>query len=93
MKVTIRIPTEQYAFIEIQEEVGTKNEAIELYRDINRELEQRTNGLKELEFNKIIDKYLTINTMTADEYESLNDSQKNIIQTLKRAFKRIKSLE
>lgn len=93
MKVTIRIPTEQYAFIEIQEEVGTKSEAIELYRDVNRELEQRTNGLKELEFNKIIDKYLTINTMTADEYESLNDSQKNIIQTLKRAFKRIKTLE
>lgn len=93
MKVTIRIPTEQYAFIEIQEEVGTKSEAIELYRDVNRELEQRTNGLKEIEFNRIIDKYLTINTMTADEYESLNDSQKNIIQTLKRAFKRIKTLE
>jgi len=44
-----------------------------------------------LEFNKVLDRYLIENLISSEEYELLDDSQKFVIQTLKKAFKRIKS--
>ena len=46
-----------------------------------------------LEFNKVLDRYLTTNKMLSEEYEALDDEQKLIIQTLKRAFARINKKE
>ena len=43
------------------------------------------------EWNRILDKYLTINKLLSSEYESLNEVQKTIIQELKKAFKRIEN--
>ena len=43
------------------------------------------------DWNKTLDNYLITNTMTSDEYESLNDIQMAIIQELKKSFKRIKN--
>ncbi len=40
---------------------------------------------------KLLDKYLTTNTMLSSEYEQLDDYQKCVIQELKRAFKRLKN--
>ena len=47
--------------------------------------------MEDREFNNLLDKYLSTGKMTPDEYEQLNDEQKFIIQTIKRAFARIKS--
>jgi len=44
-----------------------------------------------LGFNKVLDRYLIENLISSEEYELLDDSQKFVIQTLKKAFKRIKS--
>jgi molybdopterin biosynthesis enzyme MoaB len=49
--------------------------------------------MKPLDFNKILDKYLTEGTMTSEEYELLDDEQKLIIQTIKRAFARLNKRE
>ena len=45
--------------------------------------------LRTKEFNRIIDKYLTSGTMTAEDYESLTGRQIEVIQCIKRAFARI----
>lgn len=45
------------------------------------------------EFNEVLDRYLTTNKMLSEEYELLDDEQRLIIQTLKRAFKRINGRE
>lgn len=42
-----------------------------------------------LSFNQILDKYLTTGEMSAEDYYKLDDEQKIIIQTIKRAYKRI----
>jgi len=40
-------------------------------------------------FNRIIDKYLQTGHMTAEDYEGCTDRQKDTIQVIKRAFKRM----
>lgn len=44
-------------------------------------------------FNRVLDKYLTEGIMLSEEYEMMEDEQKLIIQTIKRALKRIKGRE
>lgn len=93
MKSLIRIPTTQYGYLEIEFEgtqheiINKHNELIELYSaSLKPKIEPQ--GIPELEFNKLLDKYLETAKMQSSEYESLGTEQKNIIQTLKRAFKR-----
>ena len=40
-------------------------------------------------WNMVLDHYLKIVKMKSEHYEMLDDEQRNIIQTLKRAFARI----
>lgn len=89
-KATIRIPCEQYAFIEI-ETSATPAETIELYRHYSR-LYQGGTGLPEKAFNDYLDAFICKDTpITADEYAQMNKDQQQIIQTIKRSIKRIKS--
>lgn len=44
--------------------------------------------MPEREFNRVIDRYLSERTMDCEDYEALDWRQKDIIQCLKRAFKR-----
>ncbi len=41
------------------------------------------------EWIKVLDEYLSTAKMSAEDYEQLDDDQRMVIQTLKRAFKRI----
>jgi hypothetical protein len=45
--------------------------------------------MEKLEFNDVLDNYLTTGNMLTDDYEALDEEQKMIIQTIKRAFKRL----
>jgi hypothetical protein len=89
MKVKHHIETGQFCFTEIEldlEKEGflTYQEAVELAKGSKKEVE----GPAELEFNRIVDKYMATKTLAVDEFESLNERQKDIIQVLKRAYKR-----
>lgn len=42
-----------------------------------------------LDWNKILDKYLTEGTMSSYEYQNLADEYKFVIQEIKKAFKRL----
>lgn len=47
--------------------------------------------LRTHEFNRLIDQYLTTATMSEEDYHKLTQLQREVVQTLKRAFKRINS--
>lgn len=85
---TLRIPTKhQYAFIEVQYEGNDiKGEYDRLYHEFNSE------GTSEYDFSQIVTTIVDSNFEkwgSTDDYAMLNDSQKKVIQSLKRYFKRI----
>jgi hypothetical protein len=41
-------------------------------------------------WRKVLDRYLVENTMHADEYAEMDNLQKQIIQEIKKSFKRLK---
>lgn len=47
--------------------------------------------LPDKEFNEWLDRYLTEGVGEVEAYLQMDDEQKNIIQTIKRSFKRIKN--
>ena len=87
MKYKLHLPTETYGFIEAELE-GTHEEAVVQYRELSQEW-CGSEGLSEGDFRKTLDKYLLTNKMESSEYEAMSTPQKNAIQMLKRAFKRI----
>lgn len=88
MKTTIRIPTEQFAYIEIEGDFNTVQEMIELH-DLATKLYRGGGGLESRVFDEILDEYLwESETMKAEDYESMNHEQQNIIQIIKRSRKR-----
>lgn len=91
-KITYHIPTEQYGFVEYMQEMEN-GDLIPMYETIKKEvLVSPHEGLSDKEFNTILDAYITHgNDMSATQYEGMNNEQQKIIQTLKRAFKRIKA--
>lgn len=42
------------------------------------------------QWNEVLDEYLERNTMTPEDYETLNEIQQSIIQEIKKSIKRIK---
>lgn len=82
---TIRIRTDTDASIEIEAE-GTPDELLEIQREFKR---AHGPGLPDADFRNVIDEYLWGNgSMSSDEYETMNDEQKTIIQNIKRSKKR-----
>ena len=89
MKATLRIPTEQYAFIEVEVEAETLEDVHGKYLEL-KQMVETTEGLPKKEFDAVLDKYLAENKMFEDEYHNMNSKQQDVIQTIKRSIKRIK---
>lgn len=87
MRVTYHIPTEQYGFVEVEKEVDVLNDVVSEYY-LLRKTSSTMESLADQKFNNILDKYMATKTLTSEEYEGLTIEQKNIIQCLKRAYKR-----
>ncbi len=49
--------------------------------------------MERLEFNRVLDGYLITGHMSVDDYENCDDLQKNVIQEIKKSFKRINQRE
>ncbi len=92
MKATVRIPTEQYGYIELEDEVVEIADAVELHNSASKEYwnsKKEKPGVPELEFSKIVDRYMTDGgSMLSAEYENLNPFQEYTIQCLKKFKKR-----
>jgi len=89
MKATFRIPTKEYAYIELNDvEVSDMQEAHEKYLELEKVIIGEV-GLPIKEWNKALDKYLSTNSLTESEYMSMSVEQKHIIQEIKKCVKRI----
>lgn len=95
MKITYHIPTEQYGFIEVEldndhlpEGVAPKSylEVKEWFKE-----DEVGPGLLEKDFRVALDRYLLSGDMDSEAYAQMNEKQKDIIQCLKRANKRIRA--
>jgi hypothetical protein len=89
MKATFRIPTKEYAYIELNEvEVTNTQEAREKYLELERVVNGEV-GLPTKEWNDAMDKYLSTNSLSESEYMSMSAEQKHIIQEVKKSCKRL----
>lgn len=91
MTTTIRIPTEQYAFVEIELENVQPERLREIYDEYVRAL-KGGEGLDAQEWRDLLDYYLQNNQMNPemqDKFERANLQQKMIINEIKKAIKRI----
>ena len=85
----IRIPIEQYSFIELDFE-GSAEDTLNEYRRLTK-MATGGVGMDTKDFNKILDEYLTTKSISGDPglMESMNIEQQGIIQAIKRSLKRI----
>jgi hypothetical protein len=83
-KAKIRIPKDQFAFIEL--DVEEELDEINMLYD---KMSQQEIGLEDKEWRPVLDKYLTDGSMDSNAYERMSLKQKGLIQEIKRAFARI----
>ena len=94
MKATLRIPTnEQFAFIEIEKEVNSSQEAIEAYNEAMGYFKASDGGLNTKEWNDCLVRYLESSEMDSDYHERMNKAQSWMIHEIDKAFNRIKNKE
>lgn len=95
MKVTYRIPTEMYSYVEIEEEYHEMPSASEIkqtYDDLSGAFKAQA-GLEKKEFDGFMDRYLTGDLVHVEEYNKMSQEQQMIIQAIKRSKKRIQAKE
>lgn len=93
LKATHHFPTEQYGFVEVEEEVSSIEEAIENY---NRATRAKTApgselGLPNREWLKVAEHYLNTGELLggAETWEKLSKYQADWVQETKRCLKRL----
>lgn len=98
MKNIIRLPLDQFAYLET-EFTGTSDEAIKEYRRLVQVFKappeaQNTTSIQSLprkEWIVLLDRYLTDGTIDLNEYNNCSPEQQKIIQEVKLSMKRIQS--
>ena len=92
-KATIRIPTEQYAYIEIELE-GTPDDIMEAHRDFTDRVKPAA-GIDRPTFRNALDRYLCDGTGETALYLEMGTtkvfSQQDLFQEIKLAYKRIEA--
>ena len=83
-KAKIRIPKDQFAFIEL--DVEEELDEINLLYD---KMSQQELGLEDKEWRPTLDRYLNEGIMDSDVYERMSLKQKGLIQEIKKSFKRV----
>jgi hypothetical protein len=86
--IKIHIPTEQYGYCEIDCE--TLEEAKDRYLEAKYIFTEKE-GLDDKNWRRVLDRYLSENTMSPDEYDQMSNEQRRTVQEIKRSFARIKN--
>lgn len=76
-----------YAFIEVDVE-DTPDNIVEIHNELLEKVKPKA-GIPDKEWRQALDRYLTKGDMDAEVYEAMSDKQKQVIQEIKKAFKRI----
>jgi hypothetical protein len=93
MKITYRIPTEQYAYVEVEKEYQ-EDPSAETIKEHYQELADAFKvkvGLSQKDFNACLDRYLNDGTGETNTYLAMSPAQQAVIQEIKKAFKRIEA--
>lgn len=89
MKTTFRIPTTDYAYIEVVEDKEyTPKAIVERFRELQRAYNGGF-GLEAKEWNKLLDNYLLEKGMPSDKFVELDVQQAWMIHELDKAKSRI----
>ena len=94
MKVTYRIPTDQYAYIEVEQELSTLDAFLinENYKELTGAFKESTgDGLTSKEIDAMLDSYFLGKGVDSNEYDRLNEEQRKWVQAVKRSLARIKN--
>lgn len=89
-KAIIRIPTNQYAYIEMEVE-GTMQEIVDAHNNLKKTYKGFPvgEGLTDAEWRTVLDRYLFGDEkMEQETYVSMNADQQKMIQEIKKARKR-----
>ena len=100
LKIIHHVPTESFGFTEVEQEVGgLLDEEMVSYEDVKASVMPKTastseyastvEGLPHLDWNKVLDGYLTVGTMPSEVYEKMSKVQQGVIQEIKKHFKRV----
>ena len=95
MKITYHLPTEQFGFVELEDNHDTL-EAIPSYEDIKASVVPKIEvgeGLDRAEWNKVLDGYLTVGTMPSDAYQRMSQKQVDMVQEIKKSMARLNPRE
>jgi len=93
MKTTLRLPTQdQYAFIEIEAEVSSAEDAVVAYYDAMKLIKPQE-GLDTKTWNASLDEFNNTGTLKngTELYQLMNPYQKFYFQEQKKSLKRIKA--
>lgn len=89
-KYLVHVPTEQYGFISCELE-GTAEDAMETYKEIS-QANKPKEGISPKEFNSFLDCYLSTGSPPDGGitlWEEMSDTQKIVVNEIKKTFKRI----
>ena len=89
MKVTLRIPTDQYAFIEIETEVEDKQQAVDEYNELQILANNNKEGLNTTEWARVRDNMLKTNEIDPEIIETLSKAQEWWVNQTKLAIRSI----
>lgn len=93
MKITHQIRTGDFEYIMEELEVETHEQAVEAHQKLKSAFQTKDyvplGGLDDKDWRIALDGYLTIGNLPSDVYERMNDTQKNIMQEIKKSMKRI----
>jgi len=83
---TVRIPTDQYAYVEIEVE-GTPTEIMDAYRDMKNAYGSGV-GLPDKEWREALDRYIYEEHLDSKRFLAMSEIQQLIIQEIKKSKKR-----
>jgi hypothetical protein len=93
MRVTYRLPTDQYAYIEVTDEVSLETEAMEIrarYEELKHSFAAKE-GVDDKTIDKFVENQLLGTGNDVEVYNLMSPEQVKWVQRIKRAINRIKA--
>lgn len=91
MKIIYRIPTEMYAYVEVEKDYPKEPSVVEIhqqYSELTDAFRPKV-GLEKKEFNEALDRYLKDGDGETETYMVMSPQQQAVFQEIKKSLKRI----
>lgn len=91
MRVTYRIPTDMYAYVEVEHEHDDTPDVATIkqtYDDLSSAFKAQV-GMEKKDFDGFIERYISGDDVHVEEYTQMSKDQQEVVQVIKRAKKRL----